>query len=232
MHVEQQFFFSQTHELIIESGSSDTEICGIVGEGIIDLTVSDSPSHHNVSCSMGFGEHVFDLFAGPYVPIRHIVLFHLFFPFRLQSFSFTHAFHDGKGLFAVHPFSDEIYHNIITGTDCSGNGRLSFLNQSLGISKPNVCTVGKSCNTHKIREMGRFRIDQHLHGKFCTKFRDAKGAKGNPTYLFRSNSKGFCAGKKRHNLLIVQWDLLCINPRQILQHADHGWIIMTENIKF
>ena len=41
---------------------------------------------------MRFREHVFDFLARFNVPVRHVVLFHLFDPLVRQPFPLTHAF--------------------------------------------------------------------------------------------------------------------------------------------
>ena len=90
-------------------------------------------AHHNVSRCMGFWEHVFNLFTGSNIPVRNIMLFHLFFPFRLQTFPFTDTLHNGESLPVFQALIDKINHDIISGTDTSGNGCCTGFNQILRI---------------------------------------------------------------------------------------------------
>ena len=103
----------------------------IIGQRIIDLTVSDTPCHHNIGCRMGFREHVLDLLTRPDIPVRHIVrrssppstpaIVTVPFHFRTTASMIL------KDMLTLQPHTDQIDHNIITGTDGRGNGRLSFL---------------------------------------------------------------------------------------------------------
>ena len=180
---------------------------------------------------MSFGEHVLDLFAGPDIPFRNIMLPHSSLPLVPEPLSFSHALHDRKCKAALHSHTDQIDHNIVSGTDRCGNGSLSFLDQSLGISQPYVRTMSKSRDPDQIRKILWLGINKHLHGKVCTKLRHTQTAKLAPSNILRSDAQSFCAGKKGHNLFAVKRDLLGILFGQILQHTDHGRIIVSQNIK-
>ena len=107
---------------------------------------------------MGFGEHVLDLFTGPDIPVRHIMGKHLRLPLRFQALSLSHRLHNGKGQRRVNSHLNQIDHNIISTADGSGNGGLSFLNQSTGIAQPYIGTMTQTGNTHQIRKGLGFRI--------------------------------------------------------------------------
>ena len=77
-----QLISSLTHDLIGKSAGADTEKGCIICQRVENLTVGNTPRHHNVGRSMGFREHVFDLLTGPYVPVRHAMSLHILFPFR------------------------------------------------------------------------------------------------------------------------------------------------------
>ena len=101
---------------------------------------------------MGLRKHVLDLLTGPDVPVRHIVGFHLLFPLRFQSLTFTDALHDGEGKLTLQSLIDQVDHDIITGTDGRGNGRFSFLYQCLCITQPHIRTMGQTGDTDQIRK--------------------------------------------------------------------------------
>ena len=145
---------------------------------------------------MGFREHILNLFTGPYVPFRHIMFSHGGFPFIPKTLTFTNCFHDRKGKTALYPHADQIDHNIISCTDGCGNGSLSLFNKSLGITKPYVCTMGKSCNTHQIRKIFRLGVNKHLHGKVCTKLRNSQTSKFTSFNIFRFDSQCIRTCKK------------------------------------
>ena len=128
-------------------------------------------------------------------------------PLVTKALSLTDAFHNGKRKTTLHTLADEIDHNVISGTDCSGNGCLSFLDQGLGISQPHVCTVGKSGNTYQVGKIFRLGIHKHLHGEISTKLRNSQAAKLAAANILRLNSKSFGAGKQRHDRLVIKGNL-------------------------
>ena len=160
---------------------------------------------------MCFREHVFDLFARPDIPVRHIVCQHLLFPLRFQSFPLSHALHDREGLLAVQPFSDQISHDVISCTDCRGNGCLAFFDQGLCISKPYVCSMGQTGNADQIWKALRFGIHKHLDNEIGSKLRNTKRTERTSSKLLRCNAKCLRADKKRHDFFIVQRNVLCID---------------------
>ena len=173
----EKFFFSLSHQFVRECRCTDSEVCRIISKRIIDLAVGNSVCHHDISCSMGFREHVFDPLTGPDIPFRHVMLQHIFFKlwplftFPFCDGSFTHTFHDCKGFFTFNTFVDQISHDIITGTDCRGNGCLSFFNQGLCIVQPHICSMRQTWNTDQVRKRLWLGINYHLDNKICTKLR-------------------------------------------------------------
>ena len=123
---------------------------------------------------MGFREHIFDLFAGPEIPVRHLMFLHDFLIIRCQALPFTDTFHNLERLFGFNPFVDQIDHNIISCTDSRGNLGFTFLNQCLRIAQPYIRTMGQTGDTHQIRKCFRFCITEHLHNEFRTELRNTK----------------------------------------------------------
>ena len=99
---------------------------------------------------MSFREHVLDQLTGPDIPVRYVVFFHGHDPLITETFSLTDTLHDRKCQTTLYPFTDEVDHDVISGTDGRGNGCFSLLDQHLGIAKPYVRTMGKSCNTDQV----------------------------------------------------------------------------------
>jgi len=99
---------------------------------------------------MGFREHVFDLLAGPDVPVRYSGFLHGLLKLRSQSLPFSHLLHNSKGKLAVHPFINQIGHNIITGTDGRRDRRFPLQNKSLGIIQPHIGSVRQSGNPDQV----------------------------------------------------------------------------------
>ena len=159
------------------------------------------------------------------------MVFHGLDPFVTETFSFTDTLHDGKCQAAFHPFSNKVDHNIISRTDRGGNGRRSVLNQYLGISKPYVRTMRKSRNTYQVGKIFRLGIDQHLHGKVCTKLRDPEASQPAAADILRADPQSLRSRKQGHDISLVQRNCSCTDAGQILQHTDHGRIIVSKYIK-
>ena len=151
---------------------------------MINLIPCDPPCHHNISCCMGFREHVFDLLTRPDIPVWYIMISHHLFLFICKSLSFSDSFHDLKWRFLFQSLIDQIYHDIISTTDCCGNNRISILDQCLRISKPYIGSMRQSRNTDKIRKALWMRILKHLNYKVCPKFRYSKWSKRCPINIF------------------------------------------------
>ena len=248
----EKLFFSLSHQFVRKCRCTDSEICRIIGKRIIDLAVGNPVCHHDISCSMGFREHVFDPLTGPDIPFRHVMLQHIFFklrPFLTFSFcngSFTHTFHNREGFFTFNAFVDQISHDIITSTDCRGNGCLSFFNQGLCIVQPHICSMRQTGNTDQVRKRLWLGINYHLDNKICSKLRDSQAAKRTAVNILRCDSEHLCSCKKPHYTWIIQWNIgrfkyiihsivfvvHCIGIDQLFQRFDHGRIIMSKNIQF
>ena len=153
-----QLFSPLAHQLIGKAAGADAEKGRVVGEGIEDLAVGDPPRHHNVGGRVGLGEHVLDFFAGPDIPVRHPVGRHLLLPLRFQPLAFSDALHDGEGKSLLQSHTDQVDHDVVSGTDRRPNGSFPLLNQSLGISQPYVRAVGQSGNADQIREIFRLGV--------------------------------------------------------------------------
>ena len=181
---------------------------------------------------MGFGEHIFDLLAGPDIPVRHPVGLHLRHPLGFQSLALSYTLHDGEGQSLVQPLGNQIDHNVVTGTDGCLNGCLSLLNQGLGISQPHIRAVGQAGNPHQVGKVFGLGVKKHLHCKVRTKLRHSQSSQGAAADILRLNPKGFRILEQAHNLLAVQRDVVNrINPSQILKHSDHGGIIVSQNVQ-
>ena len=160
------------------------------------------------------------------------MFFHGLDPFITKTFTFTDALHNSKRQTTLHTFSDQIDHNIISGTDRCGNGRCTILNQHLCITQPNVSTMGKTCNTYQVRKIFRLGINKHLHGEICTKLRNSKTAKLTASNILRADSQCLSSRKQRHNISLIQGNSPCADTGQVFQHTDHSRIIVTQYIKF
>ena len=99
---------------------------------------------------MGLGEHVLDLLAGPDIPVRNAVVYHVFLPvrpvllFAAGYLTFSNSLHDLEGFRLIKSLLDKVDHDIVTTTDTGIDGCLALLDKGLGVTEPNVGTVGKT----------------------------------------------------------------------------------------
>ena len=156
---------------------------------------------------MRLREHVADLLTRPDIPVRHILGFHRFFPFRLQPFSLSHALHDRKGKGTLHPFVDQVDHDIISCTDRGRNSRLTGLYQLLRVAEPHVRPVGQSGDTDQVRKSLGLCIFHHLDNKVCPELRDAKAAQLTAVDILRLDPQYVRAVEELDHLIVVQRDL-------------------------
>ena len=226
-----QLFLPLAHQLIAKGSGADTEKSRIIGQRVKNLAVGNPPRHHNVSRRMGFWEHVFYFFTGPDIPIRHVMACHGFFPLRFQPLALADAFHNGKAQFAFHPHGNQVRHNIVTGTDCRGNGCLFLLNQRLGIPQPHIRPMGQARNPHQVRKRLGIRVNQHLDNKFRPELWDAKGSQLAAPDILRQNPKGFRTLEQGHDMFVIQRDVPGVYACQVLQHTYHGRIVVPKDIQ-
>ena len=226
------------HGLIGEGLCPDAEEGRIVGQRMIDLEISHTPSHHDIGHGMGLGEHVLDLLAASHVPFGHIMLGHHILPaapfiaFSGGHFALPDIFHDTEGIPRREPHMHQIYHDIVTAADGRGQLAGACLDQILGISQPHIRTVGQSGDPYQIREILRIRIDHHLHGEVRSELRDSQGPEGCAIDILRRDPQRLRSVEEGHYLLVVQRNRLRIQSRQILQPSDHGGIVVSEDIEF
>ena len=158
---------------------------------------------------MCFREHILDLFTRPYIPFRYIMFSHSCFPLITKPLTFTYSLHDGERETALYPHTDEVDHDIISCTDCSGNCCFSLFDESLCISQPYVCTMRQTCNTYKVRKILRLCINKHLHRKIRTKLRHTETAELTAADIFRFDSQCLRTCKQRHDFFAVQRNIPC-----------------------
>ena len=193
---------------------------------------------------MRLREHVTDLLAGPDIPVRHALGGHGLFPFRLQAFSLTDALHDRKRQGALHPFVDQVDHDIITGTDRRGNGGLARLHQFLGVAQPHVGPVGQTGDPDQVREGLWLCILHHLDNEVRPELRDAETPQFTAADVLRLDPQHIRPVEEFDHLFVIQGNLRChkrmlriilivhgVGCNIILQRTDHGRVIVSENIQ-
>ena len=129
----------------VECLGADGEERRVERERLVHLEPRD-----NVCDRMRFREEVTDLRKRFDVPLRHVVLAHLFDPHRpvprLAAFdlALSDGLHDLKAHLRVKPHRDEVEHEIVTAADGLQNARRAADDQILRVAEPHVRAVGEA----------------------------------------------------------------------------------------
>ena len=91
--------------------------------------------------------------------------------------------------------------------------------------------MGKARDTDQIGKGGGLCIQKHLHGELCTEFGHAEVSQRPAINVVRRDAERRGILEQRHYLLVVQRNLRGVQPGQVLQHADHGGIIVSQYIQ-
>ena len=226
-----EYFRSLAHLLIVKARRADREESRIIGQRFIDLIPGDSPRHHDIGRGVGFRKHVFDLLAGFDVPFRHIMLSHLLLPLGSQAFPFPDLLHDHERHLRVKSLADQVNHDVVTAADGGRDRAGPAHNQVLGVAQPDVGSVRKTGDPDQVRQVLRFCVDQHLDRKFRSELRDSQGSQRTAADILRFYAEGIRVLEQGHHLPVVQRNVDRPHPGQVLQHPDHGRIIMAQDIQ-
>ena len=91
--------------------------------------------------------------------------------------------------------------------------------------------MGQSGDTHQVGKGSGLGVQKHLHGEFGAELRNPEVSERPAVDVVRRDAERRGVLEQGHHLLVVQWDLRGVQPGQILEHADHGGIIVSQNIQ-
>ena len=92
--------------------------------------------------------------------------------------------------------------------------------------------MGQSGDPHQVRKIFGLCIQEHLHGKVRSEFRDPQGSQLTAADILGRDAQGRGILEQAHDLPAVQRDILYrIQADQVLEHTDHGGIIMAQDIQ-
>ena len=91
--------------------------------------------------------------------------------------------------------------------------------------------MGQSGDTHQVGKGSGLGVQKHLHGEFGAELRNPEVSEGPAVDVVRRDAKGRRILEQRHHLLVIQGDLRGIQSGQVLQHTDHGGIIVSQNVQ-
>ena len=148
-------------------------------------------------------------------------------PFHL---ALTDGLHDLKAHFGVQPHGDEIQHDIVTAAHRLQNGGGTADDQLPCVAQPHIRTVGEAGQTHQRIEILRQGVHQHPTGEAGVELRDSHGTGGaQQLVVFKAQHLG--GDENTHGVRVVQRDLAGVDAGKILQHPDHGGVIVTQHIQ-
>ena len=162
-------------------------------------------------------EHVLDFFAGPDIPVRHLVLPHVFFPLRRESLAFADRLHDFKALLRIHAPLNQREHDVVSRTNSGLNGRRALGNEHLRIALPDIGAVCKPRNANQVGKALRLGLNDHVHREIGAELGNAERAELTAENILRLDTECLGALEKTHHLGgIERYVFDRIDLRQIL----------------
>ena len=219
-----------THAGGVEGLGPDGEIGGVEGQRFMDLEPGNAERHHHVGHRMGFGEEIFDLLAGADVPLRHPRGDHFLLRTVGQAPALPHRLHDLEGTLFRHAAGDQEEHDIVAAADGLADRDPLIHDQILGVAQPHVGPMGKAGQPDQDIEFAGLGIHQHAPDEGSTELRDGHRAGGAQNRVVHK-AQHFGGGEDAHGPRVVQGDLLGVYPGQILEHADHGGVVVSQHIQ-
>ena len=89
----------------------------------------------------------------------------------------------------------------------------------------------QTCDPDQIGEMSWMSINKHLHSELRTKLRDSKTSQFTAADILRTDPKCLGSRKQGHDILLIQRNRSRTDAGKILQHPDHGGVIVTQHIQ-
>ena len=199
------------------------------------LEPGDTEGHGDVGHGVGFGEQVLDLPAGLNVPFRNVVFLHFFYDpvwpaFALMDDALSHRFHEFEAAQLVHAHGDEVEHDVISTADGLGDRGGARQDQVLGVAQPHVSAMRETGQAQEGVKVLGLGVDEHPTGKAGAELRDAAGT-GRPQHRVVLKAKHLGGAEDGHGVLVVQVDLLRVYSGQVLEHLDHGGVIVPQHIQ-
>ena len=200
----------------------------------MDLEPGDAEGHHDVGHGVGLGEQVADFGQRLNVPVRHIVLHHGLLPALVEAallhFALSHLLHDLEAHFGVKALGDQVQHNIVTAAHRFQNAGGAAEDQFPCVAHPHVRTVGEAGEPYQRVEILGLGVNEHLAGEPGVELRDGHGAGGaqNGVIFIAQHLAG---NEDGHGIRVVQGDLMGVYPGEVLHHAHHGGVIVSQHIQ-
>ncbi|CAN4043737.1 NADP-specific glutamate dehydrogenase, partial [Dysosmobacter welbionis] len=225
---------SGTAVLRIKGLGPDGEKGCIECQGLMDLEPGDAEGHHHVGHRVGLGEQVADLGQGVDVPLRHVVVPHGLHPALVKAallhLALADLLHDLEAHLGVQALGDQVQHDIVPAAHRLQNGGGAADDQLPGVAQPHVCPVGEAGEPYQRVEVLGLGIHQHLPGESGVELRDRHGA-GGAQNLVVLVSQHFAGGEDGHGVRVIQGNLAGVDTGQILHHADHGGVIVSQHVQ-
>ena len=200
----------------------------------MDLEPGDAEGHHHIGHGVGLGEQIADLGQGVNVPVGHLMGPHGILPPVLEAALFHLALSDGlhdlEAHFGVQTHMDEIEHDVVPAAHGLQNRGSAADDQVPGIAQPHVGAVGEAGQAHQGIEILGLGIHQHAPGEPGVELRNGHGPGGaQQLVVFKAQHPG--GGEDAHGVRVVQGDGPGVDPGEVLQHADHGGVIVAQHVQ-
>ena len=166
------------YNLTVKSVRCCGKICRVKLNRVVNLVPHQSDSIDYIGGGMSLREHVADFLKGVDIPLGNAACVHGILHIRGNDHAFfilADKFHDLEGQRLVHAvFMNERHHNVVTASDNVGNRTGSRRNQLVRISEPAACSVSKSGNLQKVREILRLCAHENAADERSTHFGESQ----------------------------------------------------------
>ena len=200
----------------------------------MDLVPGDAEGHHHVGHGVGLGEEIPDLGQGLDVPLGHVVVPHGLHPALVKAallhLALSDLLHDLEAHLGVQALGDQVQHDVVTAAHRLQNGGGAADNQVPGIAQPHVRAVGEAGEPHQGVEVLGLGIHQHLPGEAGVELRDGHGAGGTQDLVVLV-PQHLAGGEDGHGVRVIQRDVVGVHAGEVLHHADHGGIIVSQHVQ-
>ena len=220
------------HHALVEAAllAAAVEIGRVERKRLVHLEPRDAEGHHDIRRRVGLREKILDLLAGADVPFRHACGLHFLLRAVGQTSALSDGLHDLERPLFGHPAFDEVQHDIVAAADGVVDGGGLGQDQIARVAQPHVRAVGEAGQADERVEFCRLRLLQHSAREARAEFRDGDGA-DRPQNGVVFIAQHLAGREDRHGILIVERDFLRVDAGHVLQHTDHGRVIVAQHIE-
>ena len=147
-----------------------------------------------------------------------------------EALPLSDGLHDLEGPLFVHAAGDEVDHDVIPAADGLADGGGVGEDQVPGVAQPHVGAMGKAGQPNQNVKLRRLGLLQHPPDKGGAELRDGRGA-GRAQNFVVLVTQDLGGDEDGPGARVVQGDDLGIHPGQVLHHANHRGVIVSQHVQ-